>query len=91
MSIADLIPQMDDKALISLRVNALRIGAGAEGPRQKEAEELIPMIDAEVALRKAAKPKATPAPRKKAVSKKKVAAPSIVSTRWARHHVATDR
>ena len=73
MSIADLIPQMDDKALISLRVNALRIGAGAEGPRQKEAEELIPMIDAEVALRKAAKPKATPAPRKKAVSKKKVA------------------
>ena len=74
MSIADLIPQMDDKALISLRVNALRIGAGAEGPRQKEAEELIPMIDAEVALRKAAKPKPTPAPRKKAVSKKKAAA-----------------
>jgi hypothetical protein len=74
MSIADLIPQMDDKALISLRVNATRIGAGAEGPRQREAEELIPLIDAEVALRKAAKPKATPAPRKKAVSKKKIVA-----------------
>jgi hypothetical protein len=71
LSIADLIPQMDDKALISLRVNALRLGAGSESPRQKEAESLIPLIDAEVALRKAAKPKATPAPRKKAVSKKK--------------------
>jgi hypothetical protein len=73
LSIADLIPQMDDKALVSLRNNALRLGAGAESPRQKEAESLIPLIDAEVALRKAAKPKATPAPRKKAVSKKKVA------------------
>jgi hypothetical protein len=70
LSIADLIPQMDDKALVSLRNNALRLGAGAESPRQKEAESLIPLIDAEVALRK---PKATPAPRKKAVSKKKVA------------------
>ena len=69
MSIADLIPQMDDKALVSLRVNAARIGAGAEGPRQKEAEELIPLIDAEVALRKAAKPKAVAAPRKKAATK----------------------
>jgi hypothetical protein len=73
LSIADLIPQMDDKALTSLRVNALRLGAGSESPRQKEAESLIPLIDAEVAARKAAKPKATPAPRKKAVSKKKVA------------------
>ncbi len=71
MSIADLIPKMDDKALVSLRANAERIGAGAEGPRQKEAEALIPMIDAEVALRKAAKPKAAPVARKKAVSKKK--------------------
>ncbi len=73
MSIADLIPQMDDKALVSLRNNALRLGGGAEGPRQKEAEELIPLIDAEVALRKAAKPKATPAPRKKAAPKKAAA------------------
>jgi len=74
LSIADLIPQMDDKALVSLRNNALRLGAGVESPRQKEAETLIPLIDAEVALRKAAKPKATPAPRKKAVSKKAAAA-----------------
>jgi hypothetical protein len=75
MSIADLIPQMDDKALASLRVNAERIGAGAEGPRQKEAAELIPLIDAEVALRKAAKPKPVPAPRKTAAKKTKAAAP----------------
>jgi hypothetical protein len=74
LSIADLIPQMDDKALVSLRNNALRIGAGVEGPRQKEAETLIPLIDAEVALRKAAKPKVVPAPRKKALSKKAAAA-----------------
>ncbi len=74
MSIADLIPQMDDKALVSLRANATRIGAGAEGPRRQEAEELIPLIDAEVALRKAAKPKATPVPRKKAAPKVTVAA-----------------
>jgi hypothetical protein len=68
MSIADLIPQMDDKALASLRVNASRIGAGAEGPRQKEAETLIPLIDAEMDARKAAKPKVVAAPRKKKVA-----------------------
>jgi hypothetical protein len=75
MSIADLIPQMDDKALVTLRANAARLGGGQEGPRQKEAELLIPLIDAEVAARKAAKPKAVPAPRKKAASKK-IAAPA---------------
>ncbi len=74
MSIADLIPQLDDKALASLRSNASRLGAGVESPRQKEAELLLPLIDAEVAARKAAKPKATPAPRKKAAPKKKAAA-----------------
>jgi hypothetical protein len=76
MSIADLIPQMDDKALATLRVNAARLGGGQDSPRQKEAELLIPLIDAEVAARKAAKPKPVPAPRKKAAPKKAPAAPA---------------
>lgn len=68
MSIADMIPTLDDSALANLRANALRLEAGGKGPRQQEAAELLPLIDAELTHRQAAKPKpksATARARKK--------------------------
>ncbi len=53
---ADLIPGLDDTALANLRANATRLEAGVEGKRQKQAAELLPLIEAEIEARKAAKP-----------------------------------
>jgi len=78
MSITDMIPTLDDAALVSLRVNASRLEAAGAGAKQKEAALLLPLIDAELATRKANGVKAprvaskkTTVP-KKAPSKKKV-------------------
>ena len=56
MAIADMLPKMDDKALESLKVNALRLQEEPEGARQKQAEMLLPLIEAELAEREARKP-----------------------------------
>ncbi|WP_020176034.1 hypothetical protein [Methyloferula stellata] len=53
MSITDMIPTLDDAALANLRSNASRLEATGVGPRQKEAALLLPLIDAELATRKA--------------------------------------
>jgi hypothetical protein len=53
MSITDMIPTLDDVALANLRSNASRLEATGVGPRQKEAALLLPLIDAELATRKA--------------------------------------
>ena len=53
MSITDMIPTLDDAALANLRTNASRLEATGVGPRQKEAALLLPLIDAELATRKA--------------------------------------
>jgi len=78
MNITDMIPTLDDAALVSLRVNASRLESTGAGTRQREAALLLPLIDAELATRKAnnvkaprAAPKKTAAP-KKASSKKKI-------------------
>ncbi len=56
MAVADMLPTMDDKALESLKVNALRLQDEPEGARQKQAEMLLPLIEAELAEREARKP-----------------------------------
>ena len=56
MAIADMLPTMDDKALDSLKANALRLQEEPEGARQKQAEMLLPLIEAELAEREARKP-----------------------------------
>ncbi len=69
MSIADQIPTFNDEQLASLRANAVRLEATSEGNKRQTAAELIPLIDAELAQREAAKPpkkaKAAPKPRAK--------------------------
>jgi hypothetical protein len=66
MAIADRIPTLDDAALANLRDNAARLGASGAGQQQKQAMTLLPLIEAELASRKAAKPKPTRAAKKKA-------------------------
>lgn len=56
MAVADMLPTMDDKALESLKANALRLQLEPEGARQKQAELLLPLIEAELAEREARKP-----------------------------------
>lgn len=70
MAIADMIPTMSDIDLASLRVNAGRIEATAEGVKRQAAVDLIPLIEAEQAARLAAKPPKKPrAPAKPRVKK----------------------
>jgi hypothetical protein len=56
MTIADSIPSLDDKALESLHDNAMRLMANERDPRHGQAEALLPLIDAELAARAAARP-----------------------------------
>ena len=56
MAIADMLPTMDDKALDSLKANALRLQDEPDGARQKQADLLLPLIEAELAEREARKP-----------------------------------
>jgi hypothetical protein len=51
MNIADKIPTFDDESLANLRANASRIAGKGSGPRNWEAELILPLIDAEVAKR----------------------------------------
>ena len=69
MAIADMIPGMDDASLSNLRDNARRLKASNEGRQQEQASLLLPLIEAELAARQAAKPP------KKTAKKKVVAAP----------------
>jgi hypothetical protein len=66
MTVADMIPTLDDAALANLRSNARRLEAGADGPRRQEAIDILPLIDAELTQRAANKP---PKPARKTRAK----------------------
>jgi hypothetical protein len=78
MTIADKLPEMDDKDLVVLRANAVRLQEGSAPKQQAAAADLLPLIDAEMADRKAKLPPPPPkAPRKpsaKTVAAKKAKA-----------------
>lgn len=76
MSLADMIPTLDDKALATLRDNARRIEADG-GARQQQALEALPLIEAELAARLALKP-----PKKTAA--KKPAKPKVAKAKTAK-------
>jgi len=65
MSLADKLPNMVDKDLVSLLANARRIAGGVAGKQQVSASELAPLIEAEILRRKPAP--VAKAPRKRAV------------------------
>ena len=67
MSIDERIPALSDKELASLKDNAARLAQSGSVRQKSESERLTPLIDAELAERKAR----APAPRKAAVRKKK--------------------
>ena len=67
MSIDERIPVLSDKELSSLKDNAARLALSGSVRQKAESERLTPLIDAELAERKAR----APAPRKAPVRKKK--------------------
>lgn len=69
MSIDERIPAMTDRELATLRDNAQRLQASGVAKQKLDAERLLPLIDTELAERKARAP-AKPA-RKAPVRKKK--------------------
>jgi hypothetical protein len=82
MAMAEMIPSLDDKELANLHANALRLAESGQPKQQAQAAELLPLIDAELAQRKAKlpPPKARKTPAKKAAAPtgaapKKAAAP----------------
>jgi hypothetical protein len=64
MTVAEMIPGMDDDALATLRINARRLESGAEGPRRQQALALLPLIEAELTQREANRP-VKPTPRRR--------------------------
>ncbi len=74
MAIADMIPGMDDSELANLRQNAQRLTASAVARQQEQAVALLPLIDAELAQRAAAKPASKAAAPKSRKAKVQAAA-----------------
>lgn len=68
MSMADLIPTLDDEGLANLRANAQRLENSGVARQAEQAAALLPLIDAELAERLSRlPPKAPPKPRAKKV------------------------
>ena len=72
MSIDERIPGYSDKELASLRANAERLAVSGTVMQKAEAERLMPLVDAELAGRKARAPAKV---AKKATAKKAAAKP----------------
>ena len=73
MSAADQIPAMTDADLSRFHANAVRIHAVGSGPMFEQASSLLPLVEAELAARAAAKPP-TKAAQAKAAKLAKTAA-----------------
>lgn len=73
MAIADRIPQLSDKELETLNANALRLGGAGSANERRQAEELLPLIGAELQARRLARLAAQSAKRR-ATAKRKLAA-----------------
>jgi hypothetical protein len=71
MAIDERIAGYSDKELASLHSNVQRLAASGTVQQKTEAERLLPLVDAELASRKASAP--TPAKRKVAAKKKTTA------------------
>lgn len=68
MSMAGLIPTLDDEGLANLRANAQRLESSDVARQAEQASALLPLIDAELAERLSrVPPKAPPKPRAKKV------------------------
>lgn len=73
MEMIERLPTMPDPELKVLLANARRLGDSGAAKQQDAANALIPLIEAEMADRKAKTPAAEKKPRKAAVPKAKVA------------------
>ena len=82
MAIDERIPGFSDKELGSFHDNVRRLAQTGSTAQRAEAERLMPLIDAELAERKAKAPVRTP-PVRKAAAKRKAASPEKASAEKA--------
>ena len=68
------VPLMADDALVSLRVNALRLIDAGSATQRNSATQLLPVVEAEIAERKEKKKAAMPPKAPRATKKKPAAA-----------------
>lgn len=73
MPIAEKLPSMTDKEIEALRANAERLSESGAAKQKLAADDLLPLIAAEIADRKAKRPPLPPKPPRKAAVKKKAA------------------
>jgi hypothetical protein len=64
MDIAERLPSLTDQQLAIMRANAERLAEGGTHKQQAESARLLPLIDAEIADRKARAPAAVKAVRR---------------------------
>lgn len=69
MTMIDRIPGLTDADLATLHGNARRLEMSSDVGRSKAAVDMLPVIEAELAQREAAKPKKAPPKRKPAAPK----------------------
>jgi len=75
MQIDQRIPDLSDKELETLRANALRLAGSGTTQQQQQAESLLPLLEAALSERRAARALANPAKLAKA-KKAKAAKPA---------------
>ena len=63
-SIADRLPDLADEQLVNLRANTTRLSTAGTDRQKAEAETLLPLVEAEIADRKAKLPVPVKAVRK---------------------------
>ena len=61
MDLRARVPAMEDSALVSLRVNAMRLMTDGNAKQKVAAGELLPVVEAEIAARKDLKKASAPA------------------------------
>ncbi len=74
VDLRDRVPTLDDKALATLRANALRLKETGNARQQASAEDLLPVIEAELAIRREKKRADAPAKAPRAAKPKKTKA-----------------
>ena len=90
MSAADQIPAMTDADLKSFHANTVRIHSAGVGPMFEQAATLLPLLEAELAARAAAKPPTKAAQAKAAKAAKTAAASQAAEVAQAEEDEAAE-
>src|SRR5262245_65573016 len=75
VDLRDRVPQMEDSALAALKANAVRLKEQGTTQQRAAATDLLPVVEAEIARRRAEKAASAPAKAPRGTKKKQAAQP----------------